>query len=224
MIKRYLLLFFILTLLGCSNGERSRKYSITYNNRNARHLYQRARDEVEKKDFAPAINDILHAEHLCNNEDLKIKINNFKADLFNHIQIFNSIEKPATLKYTLLYNKDNAFYPIENMHIKFTFLEGEGIITESVNTNTYGTAISKIEKITSMKRKVIVEAVPIIHIQNDMYRIYELKRNFVFSRKSTTPDDSEIDILKDIIIDSVNTSLDFIGDLIHGIFRREDSD
>lgn len=110
------------------------------------------------------------------------------------------------------------------MHIKFTFLEGEGIITESVNTNTYGTAISKIEKITSMKRKVIVEAVPIIHIQNDMYRIYELKRNFVFSRKSTTPDDSEIDILKDIIIDSVNTSLDFIGDLIHGIFRREDSD
>ncbi len=218
-IKKAFFFFVVLSLIGCANGVKARKARISYDNINAQNMYQRAQTEVKHNEFAPAINDILYAEQICNNDDLMRRITNFKRDLFNHIQVNTTIEKHGILKYTMLYKKEKVFYPIDNMNINFKFVEGEGILTESVTTNTNGTATGKIEKITSIKRKIVVEAAPVFHFEEKEQQIGELKRTFVFSRRSAS---TEEDTIKGVIVDSVSASLDFIDGLINDIFGSEE--
>ena len=115
-----------------------------------------------------------------------------------------------------VYSKNDVFYPVENMHVKFNFIEGDGIIAESANTNSVGTAKGKIEKITSMKRMVIVEAVPVIYVSNEVIRLEELMRQFSFSRNQGGEWEIDLEGFEDII----KGSLDFLDEILQEIFEE----
>ena len=214
--KYFFLLLLLLALAGCAGGGQAKRDSVFYDNQRAKQLYTRAQKEVKIKEYTPAIVDVYNAERLCTDEKLMGKIINLRVDIINHLQIFTTIEKGAVLKYTLLYSKDDVFYPVENMHVKFSFIEGDGIITESANTNSVGTAEGKIEKITSMKRKVIVEAVPVIYVSNEVIRLEELMRLFTFSRNQRGEWEIDLEGFEDFI----KGSIDFLDKILQDIFEE----
>ena len=215
--KKYLFLFLLLFVLaGCAGGSRAKRDAEFYDNQRAQQLYTRAQKEVEKKEYTPAIVDVYSAERLCTDEKLMGKIINLRVDIINHLQIYTTMEEVAVLKYTLLYSIDDVFYPVENMHVKFNFIEGDGIIAESANTNSVGTAKGKIEKITSMKRMVIVEAVPVIYVSNEVIRLEELMRQFSFSRNQGGEWEIDLEGFEDII----KGSLDFLDEILQDIFEE----
>ena len=215
--KKYLFLFLLLLILaGCAGGSRAKRDAEFYDNQRAQQLYTRAQKEVEKKEYTPAIVDVYSAERLCTDEKLMGKIINLRVDIINHLQIYTTMEDGAVLKYTLLYSIDDVFYPVENMHVKFNFIEGDGIIAESANTNSVGTAKGKIEKITSMKRMVIVEAVPVIYVSNEVIRLEELMRQFSFSRNQRGEWEIDLEGFEDII----KGSLDFLDEILQDIFEE----
>ena len=215
--KKYFFLFLLLiALAGCAGGVRAKRNAEFYDNQRARQLYTRAQKEVEARDYTPAIVDVYNAEKLCTDDKLMGMIINLRVDIINHLQIYTTIEEGAALKYTLLYSKDDVFYPVENMHVKFSFIEGDGIIAESANTNSVGTAEGKIEKITSMKRKVIVEAVPIIYVSNEAIRLEELMRLFTFSRNQM----GEWEINLEGFGDFIKGSIEFLDEILQDIFEE----
>jgi hypothetical protein len=206
------LILLVLAAAGCAGG-RGRREAEFYDNQRAKQLYARALQEVEVGEYTPAIVDVYHAERLCTDESLSGKIINLKVDIINHMQIYTSIGEGAVLKYTLLYQNDDVFYPVENMHVKFSFVEGDGVIAESANTNSVGTAEGKIEKISSIKRYVIVEAVPVIYVSNEIIRIEELMRQITFSRNKEGNWEVDLGNLEEFLKDS----LDFLDEIFKDI-------
>jgi len=182
---KIVLIFAFFALIGCSTKEKSQKRSSREEERMAQQLYARSLSTLEKGEYSPAISNLLHAEMLTRDEELKIRIADLKADIFTHVQVLTGIEERATLKYTLMYRKDEVYYPIENMHVVFSFVEGSGVINESSNTDANGTARGTVQKLTSPSSRFVVEAVPVVHIDKEVMRIDALKRDFTFSRRQT---------------------------------------
>jgi hypothetical protein len=204
-----------LAVAGCAGGK-ARREAEFYDNQRAKQLYTRAQEEVKARDYTPAIVDVYQAERLCTDENMMGKIINLRVDIINHLQIYTSIAEGAVLKYTLLYEKNDVFFPVENMHIKFSFIEGDGVIAESANTNSVGTAEAKIEKISPFKRYVIVEAVPVIYVSNEIIRIEELMRQITFSRKP----DGEWEVDLGNIEEIIKGSLEIIDEILEDIFEE----
>jgi hypothetical protein len=215
--KKYLLLFLLLLVLaGCAGGRRAKRDAEFYDDQTAKQIYTRAQKEVKKREYTPAIVDVYNAETLCTDENLMGKIINLRVDIINHLQIYTTNEEGAVLKYTLLYSEDDVFYPVENMHVKFRFIEGDGIIIESANTNSVGTAECKIEKITTMKRKVTVEAVPVIYVSNEVIRLEELMRLFTFSRNRSGEWEIDLEGFEDII----EGTIELLDEILQDIFEE----
>ena len=208
---------------GCSSTGRGRKNEDTKDNRMARQLYVRAKKEIRKNDFVPGITDILHAERLCSDETLMLDIVTFKDDVFNHVQVFTSLEGPDTLRYTMLYKRDDVFYPVQSMQVGFLFTQGNGVINESASTNTTGTAKCKLQKITTGKRKIVIESVPIVNAGEGTFRIESFKREFVLLNTSSSGE-IRVERIKGIMLDAVSSSIDFIDNLFTDIFGEDDED
>ncbi len=215
MYAHHIILIAVIALTACSGAERARRDEPFADNRSAQQLFTRAQQELESFDITPALRDILLAERLCEQEELKREIKNFRRNLFNHLYITTAVENPVVLKYVVLYTWDDVYYPVENLPIRFSFLRGDGIMENSVTTNTLGTAETRIERISSMRRKIIVEAVPSVAIENEPYELKEFEKTFVFSRKKISPGEPE---LGDVIVESVHASIGFIDRLIKNIF------
>jgi hypothetical protein len=196
--------------MGCASGGVARENRPEYRNRRAESLFQRSKKELKKNEFTPAITDLVHAELLVVDEELKLAIISQKEDTYNHILIQTGIEDGASLKYTLLYKRDDVFYPVENMPVGFTFLRGNGIMPESVRTSTTGTALAKIEKITTLKRKLVIESVPMVTVENEKIRIEELKYQFIVAN---TGEGDEI------ILESVGEAVDSIVEFFESLFN-----
>jgi hypothetical protein len=196
--------------MGCASGGDARENRPEYRNRRAESLFQRSKKALKKNEFTPAITDLVHAELLVVDEELKLAIISQKEDTYNHILIQTGIEDGASLKYTLLYKRDDVFYPVENMPVGFTFLRGNGIMPESVRTSTTGTALAKIEKITTLKRKLVIESVPMVTVENEKIRIEELKYQFIVAN---TGEGDEI------ILESVGEAVDSIVEFFESLFN-----
>jgi hypothetical protein len=196
--------------MGCASVGDARENRPEYRNRRAESLFQRSKKELKKNEFTPAITDLVHAELLVVDEELKLAIISQKEDTYNHILIQTGIEDGASLKYTLLYKRDDVFYPVENMPVGFTFLRGNGIMPESVRTSTTGTALAKIEKITTLKRKLVIESVPMVTVENEKIRIEELKHEFIVAN---TGEGDEI------ILESVGEAVDSIVEFFESLFN-----
>jgi hypothetical protein len=173
-------------LAGCAgDGVRTEARQPTGRDKLAMELYQRSEAELERGDYAPALADIVHAGVLARSSEMKGVVASRRADIVNHLQIYTTIEEPATLRYTVAYNRENVFYPVGNLNVRFTFLEGKGILVTPAGTDENGTASGRIEKITSFNRRIVVEAVPVFSVEGEIFPVAELKRDFVLSRKQT---------------------------------------
>jgi hypothetical protein len=200
--------------MGCATGGSARENRPEYRNKRAESLFQRSKKELKKNEFTPALTDLVHAELLVLDEELRLAIITLKEDTYNHIQVQTGIEDGASLKYTLLYKRDDVFYPVQNMPVGFTFLRGNGIIPESVRTGTTGTALAKIEKITTLKRKLVIESVPMVSVENEKIRIEELKHEFIVAN---TGEGDEI--ILESIGDAVDSIVDFFDTLFNDVFH-----
>jgi hypothetical protein len=200
--------------MGCVSRGDVRRNRPEYRNKRAESLFQRSKKELKKNEFTPAITDFLHAELLVEDEELRLAIIALKEDTYNHIQIQTGIEDGASLKYTLLYKRDDVFYPVANMPVGFTFLRGNGIMPESVRTGTTGTARAKIEKITTLKRKLVIESVPTVTLENRQIRIEELKHEFIVANAGEGDE-----ILLESVGDAVDSIVEFFDSLFDDIFH-----
>jgi outer membrane murein-binding lipoprotein Lpp len=200
----------ILLLAGCASRAKAGKKPAS-RNRRAENLLQRAQEELKANEFTSAVTHLLQAERLADDEELRLSIVSLKLDTYNNILIQTGIEDGTTLKYSLLYKREDVFYPIVNMPIGFTFLRGNGIMPDTARTGPTGTALARIEKITSLQRKLIIESVPMVTIENEKLRIEELKYNFVLANRG-----SETEIL----LESVRGAAERLSDVLNDIFNE----
>jgi len=174
--------FALALLAGCAGGGvRTEERPVrprTGRDRLAMEFYQRSEAELERGEYAPALSDIVHAGELARSSEVKGVV--------------------ASLRYTVAYNRENVFYPVGNLNVRFTFLEGKGILVSSAGTDDNGTASGRIEKITSLNRRIVVEAVPVFSVDGEIVRVVELKRDFVLSRKQTLQNPESGGILDEI--------------------------
>ena len=194
--------FALALLAGCAGGGvRTEERPVrprTGRDRLAMEFYQRSEAELERGEYAPALSDIVHAGELARSSEVKGVVASLRADIVNHLQIYTTIEEPANLRYTVAFNRENVFYPVGNLNVRFTFLEGKGILVSSAGTDDNGTASGRIEKITSLNRRIVVEAVPVFSVDGEIVRVVELKRDFVLSRKQTLQNPESGGILDEI--------------------------
>jgi hypothetical protein len=146
-------------------------------------FYERSVAELAKGEYVAALADVHRAQSLCREKDLQARVARHKALILNHVQVFAAVEEPATLKYTVLYAEGEVYHPMPGLEVRFGFLEGEGILSSSGVTDSYGTSRVVVEKITSFGRKIVVEAAPAVRLREGPSEIGELKREFVFSKK-----------------------------------------
>jgi hypothetical protein len=198
-------------LAGCAGGgartEDRQTRPRTGRDRLAMELYRRSEAELERGEYAPALSDIVHAGELARSSEVKGVVASRRADIVNHLQIYTTIEESAILRYTVAYNRENVFYPVGNLNVRFTFLEGKGILVAPAGTDENGTASGRIEKITSFNRRIVIEAVPVFSVEDEIVRVAELKRDFVLSRKQTLQKPESgglVDFIESILDDIFN--------------------
>jgi hypothetical protein len=196
----------ILVLAGACAGEHKAWESRpSHYDAAAADLYERSVQELANGEHVPALVDIYRAEKLAREKDLRAMVARQKAFILNRLQVFTTVEGPATLKYTLVYSEEEVYRPMAGLEVRFVFIEGQGIISASGATDLNGTSSGVIEKITSLGRKVVVEAAPAVRFDEGPVAIDELKREFVLSRRHAAGDqDPEkkgavLDIIHDIL-------------------------
>ena len=204
----------LLFTASCRSDGEARKDSPSYRNRMAERLLERSRTQLANNDFTPAITDVIHAEMLCEDDGLLADIHLHLKDIINHVQLQAAVEDGNTLKYTLLYKRDDIFYPVGNMNVQFTFVKGSGIMDESVRTNASGTAISRIEKLNAMRTKFLIESVPVVHAEKETVRIEELRYDYVVANRGD-PDNVDLELITDIVAEAVHISLEFLDILFN---------
>jgi len=200
----------VLVLLGaCAGGQKARQSRLTYYDAAAVDLYERSVQELAGGEHVPALTDIYRAEKLAREKELRALVARQKAYILNRLQVFTAVEKPATLTYTLVYTEGDVYRPMTGLEVRFEFLEGEGIIAASGATDPNGTSRGVIEKITSIGRKVVVEAAPAVRFDEGPVTIDELKREYVLSRRSAAGAQDQ---------DNKGAVLDIIHDILQDIF------
>ncbi len=204
----------LLFTASCRSDGEAQKDSPSYRNRMAERLLERSRTQLASNDFTPAITDVIHAEMLCEDDRLLADIHLHLKDIINHVQLQAAVEDGNTLKYTLLYKRDDIFYPVGNMNVKFTFVKGSGIMDESVRTNASGTAISRIEKLNTVRTKFLIESVPVVHAENETVRIEELRYDYVVANRGDS-DNVDLELITDIVAEAVHISLEFLDILFN---------
>jgi hypothetical protein len=209
--------FALLLLLSCTGYNGTRKGSPDYKNRRAQQLLERSREQLEANEFSPAIIDVVKAGLLSEDAELGASIQLHREDIFNHVQVLTSVENGNTLKYTLLYKRDEVFYPIDNMSVRFTFMQGSGVMDETVRTNATGTAESTIEKVTSLRNKFIIESVPFVTIEGKQERLEELLYNFVVANRGGA-DNPQLEHNREVVIEAVGVSVEILGRILDEIF------
>ncbi len=86
--------------MDCASSGDTRVNQPEYRNKRAESLFHRSEKELKKNEFTPAVTDLLHAELLVVDEELRLAIINLKEDIYNHILVQTDIEDGASLKYT----------------------------------------------------------------------------------------------------------------------------
>ena len=197
---------------GCQSNVNAHRNSTSYNNHMAMRLLQRSREQISDNDFAPAITDVVRAEMMCEDEELLADIRLHREDIINHILLQASVENGDTLRYNLLYKRDQIHYPISNMNVRFRFVKGSGTIKESTRTNASGTAISPIEKLSPMRSKFFIESVAVVPVEDKTVRIDELRYDFLVANHGDS-DHVNVEMVTEIVFDAIEISLDFLGAL-----------
>jgi hypothetical protein len=106
------------------------------------------------------------------------------------------------------------------MNVRFSFMKGTGILEESARTDGGGTATSRIERVSGLRSKFIIESVPVVMAESEQVRIEELRYNFIVS--NIGDDDSPyFEDISDIVQESVDVSLEFLEQLLESIFGEE---
>jgi hypothetical protein len=193
----------------CTTEQKARPSRQSHYDAAAADLYERSVQELAKGEHVSALVDIHRAEKLAREKELRATIARQKAFILNRLQVFTAVEPPATLTYTLVYSEDDVYRPMAGLEVRFVFLEGEGIIAASGATDPNGTSRGVIEKITSIGRKVVVEAAPAVRFDEGPVAIDELKREFVLSRRQVSGDQDP---------DKKGAVLDIIHDILQDIF------
>jgi hypothetical protein len=207
----------VILLFSCTGYEGIRKDSPAYKNRHAQQLLERSIEQLESNEFTPAITDVVKAGLLCEDDELAARIQLHREDIFNHVQVLTSVEGDNTLKYTLLYKREDVFYPIDNMNVRFTFLQGSGVMDETARTNATGTAESKIEKVTSLRNKFIIESVPFVAVEGEQERLEELHYNYIVANRGGS-DNPKLEHNKEVVIEAVGVSVEILGRILDEIF------
>ena len=199
----------LLFTASCRSDGEARKDSPSYRNRMAERLLERSKTQLANNDFTPAIIDVIHAEMLCEDDGLLADIHLHRKDMINHVQLQATVEDGNTLKYTLLYKRDDIFYPVGNMDVRFSFVKGSGIMDESARTNASGTATSRIEKLNAMRTKFLIESVSVVHAENETVRIEELRYDYVVANRGDS-DNIDLELITDIVSEVLHISLEFL--------------
>jgi hypothetical protein len=209
-VLAFLPLFTLLLLtLSCQSNGNTRGNSPSYNNQMALRLLQRSKTQIVENDFAPAITDVVRAEEMCEDKGLLADIRLHREDILNHVLLQASVEEGDTLRYNLLYTRDEVFYPISNMNVRFSFVKGSGTMEEYTRTNASGTAISHIESLSSMRTKYFIESVAVVPVEDETVRIEELRYGFVVANRGDR-DHVDVKMVTEIVFDAVQVSLDFL--------------
>jgi hypothetical protein len=199
----------LLLTAGCQSNGAARRNSPSYNNHMARRLLERSKEQIAENDFTPAITDVVRAELMCEDEELLADIRLHREDIVNHIQLQASVDNGDTLRYNLLYKRDEVFYPIGNMNVRFSFVKGSGTIEESTRTNASGTAISRIESLSSMRSKFFIESIAVVPVEDKTVRIEELRYDFVVANRGDG-EHVDVEMVTEIVLDAIEISLDFL--------------
>ena len=207
------LITILLLNTGCQSNGNARRNSPSYNNKFALRLLKRSKMQIAENDFAPAITDVIRAEMMCEDEELLADIRLHREDILNHVQLQASVEDGDTLRYNLLFKRDEVFYPIGNMNVRFSFVKGSGTIEESTRTNASGTAISRIERLSSMRTKFFIESVAVVPVEGETVRIEELRYDYVVANHGEG-DHVDVKMVTEIVFDAIQVSLEFLEILL----------
>jgi hypothetical protein len=199
----------MLITTGCQSSGYARRNSPSYNNQMAMRLLQRSKAQIEENDFTPAITDVVRAEMICEDEELLAEIRLHREDIVNHVVLQASVENSDSLRYNLLYNRDEVFYPISNMNVRFNIVKGSGTIEESTRTNASGTAVSRIDYLSPMRSKFFIESVAVVPLEDETVRIEELRYDFVVANHGDG-DHVDVEMVTEIVLDAIHISLDFL--------------
>ena len=208
-LSTFSLIMLLLIVTGCQSNGKLRRNSASYHNQMALRLLQRSKTELAENDFAPAITDVIRAEIMCEDEELLADIRLHKEDILNHVQLQASVEEGDTLRYNLLFKRDEVFYPISNMNVRFSFVKGSGTMEESTRTNASGTAISRIERLSSMRTKYFIESVAVVPVEDETVRIEELRYDYVVTNHGDG-DHVDVEMVTEIVFDAIQISLDIL--------------
>ena len=203
------LITLLLLASSCQSSGNAWKKRTAYNNQLALRLLERSKTQIGENDFAPAITDVVRAESMCKDEELLADIRLHREDILNHVLLQATVEHGDTLRYNLLYKRNEVFYPISNMNVKFSFVKGSGTIEESTRTNASGTAISRIENLSPMRTKFFIESVAVVPIENKTVRIEELRYDYLVVNHGNG-DHVDVEIVSEIVFDAIQVSLDFL--------------
>jgi hypothetical protein len=207
------LIVLFLTTAGCQSDWEARKNSPSYNTRMAERLLKRSKTQLAENDFTPAISDVIRAEMLCEDDELLADIHMHREDILNHVQLQAVVENGDTLKYTLLYKREEIFYPIGNMHVRFSFVKGSGIMEESARTNASGTATSRIQKLNALRTKFLIESVAVVFVKDETVRIEELRYDYVVANHGNA-DHVDLELITDIVAEAIHVSLEILDILL----------
>ena len=221
-IPAFLILFTTIILSSvvissCTSGKESLRNTPAYRNRRAEALLDRSKSQLLHNEFTPAITDAVHAEMLCEDGNLLAEIHMHREYMLNRVHLLTSVENGSTLLYTLLYKRDEVFYPIDNMQVQFTFMKGSGIMNESARTDVSGVARSEIEKLSGLRTRFIIESVPVVMVEGEQKRIEELRYNFILANTGDG-DTPNLQQIRDIFLETINLSVEFLDELLEDMF------